>query len=100
MKKWTDSKDVWKLCQEDKEYLRFSYYNWSYSRQTVSLVNMLFEEIRKDFPKISPDDVHIRMMPEFPFEVVLQFSYLKDEVQNIDFSQLKKTPKNFLKPRK
>ena len=56
---------------------------------------MLFEEIRKDFPKISPDDVHIRMMPEFPFEVVLQFSYLKDEVQNIDFSQFKKHRKIF-----
>lgn len=97
MRKWNDSKDIRKLCQEDKEYLIFSYYNKSYSKQTVSLVNMLFDEIQKDFPRVSQDNVHIRMLPVFPYEIVLQFALLRDEIQNVDFSKFKKTPEDFLK---
>lgn len=95
MKKWKDYKNVRKLYKEDGNYIIFVYYNRLYSRQTVSLVNMLFKEVQKDFPKKSADDIHIKMLKKFPFEVVLEFSYLKSDVKYLDMSKFKKMPKNF-----
>ena len=95
MTEWSAYKNVRKLYKEDGEYLIFAYYNWSYSRQTVNLVNMLFEEIQKDFPEESADNIHIKMLPAAPHEIVLQLAFPKYEVEHLDLSQFEKMPNDF-----
>lgn len=74
MAEWKYYKNVQKLYKDNGDYLTFAYYNWSYSCQTVALVNMLFEEIHRDFPEQPAEDIYIKMLPTFPHEIVLQFS--------------------------
>lgn len=62
---------------------------------TVSLVNMLFEEIQKDFPEESADNIHIQMLPVFPNEIVLQVAFPRYECEHLDLSQFKKMPDDF-----
>lgn len=92
MAEWTNYKSIRKLCKDDGDHLKFIYYNWSYSRQTVSLVDMLLEEIHKDFPEQSSDNIFIEMLPKFPHEILLYFYCLKDEVKDFDLSQFEKMP--------
>ena len=95
MAKWNAYKNVRRLYKEDGDYLKFAYYNQTYSLQTVSLVNMLCEEIRKDFPDESADNIHIKMLRIFPYEIVLIVVFLQDEVEHLDLSQFEKMPDDF-----
>ena len=95
MVEWNAYKNVRRLYKEDGDHLIFAYYNWPYSCQTVNLVNMLFEEIQKDFPEESANNIHIKMLPAFPYEIVLQFAFSKYEVKRLDLSQFEKMPDDF-----
>ncbi len=81
--KWTSYKNIRRLYKEDdfcqQKYL-FTYYNYSYWGSSVALVHMLTEEIQKDFPQLSPEDIHISKAPCAPHELLLQFSIPKDDV--------------------
>lgn len=95
MAEWNAYKNVRRLYKEDGDYLKFAYYNQTYSRQTVNLVNMLFEEIQKDFPDELADNVHIKMLQTFPNEIVLQIAFPKYEVEYLDLSRFEKMPDDF-----
>lgn len=95
MAEWKDYKNVRRLYKEDDDYLTFTYYNWSYTRHTVNLVNMLLEEIHRDFPEESADNIHIRMLPTFPYEIALHFAFPKYEVEHLDLSKFEKMPDDF-----
>ena len=103
MAEWKGYKNVPRMYKDDGDNLRFAYYNYTYSRQTVSLVNMLFGEILKDFSIFKDfseeivDDIHIRMLPTFPYEVVLEFSFPKYDLEHVDLSQFEKMPNDFCK---
>lgn len=88
-------KSIRKGYKDDGDFLTFAYCNKTYSCQTVSLVNMLFEEILKDFPKQSADNVCIKMLSDFPYTILLQFSYPKREVKHLDLSQFEENPDDF-----
>lgn len=92
MAEWQQFKNVRRLYTDDGDHLTFAYLNQSYSRKTVDVVNMLFEEIQKDFPEESAENVHIRMLAAFPHEIVLEFSFPKYEVEHLDLSQFEERP--------
>lgn len=97
MVEWNNYKNVRRLYKKEGNYVTFAYYNWSYTCRTVNLVNMLFEEILKDFPKQSAENVHIEMLPNFPHEIVLTFSFPKYEIKHLNLSQFEKMPNDFWK---
>ena len=95
MAEWNAYKNVRRLYKDYGEHLTFAYCNRSYSCQTVSLVNMLFEEIQKDFPEKSANEIHIRILSAFPNEIVLAFAFPKYDIKHLDLSQFEKMPDDF-----
>ena len=88
--------EVTKEETDDEEgYIQFTYCNWTYWGNSVSLVNMLTEEIVKDFPNISMDDIHIQKRPSVPYELTLSVTCTLSETKNLDLSKFEKLPKNF-----
>lgn len=96
MAEWKNYKNVRRMYKYDGDNLTFAYCNYTYSNQTVSLVNMLFEEILKDFPEALAENIHIRMLPVFPYELVLKFSFPKWELEHFDLSQFEEMPNDFV----
>ena len=78
--KWPYYKNIRKLYNysQDGKYIKFTYYNHSYSRNTVQLILLLWEEIFNDFPYVSEYNIFISMALDFPNEVLLTF-YVKTE---------------------
>ena len=102
MAKWKHIKmirkffEVTKKESEDEEgYIEFIYCNWTYSCNSVSLVNLLTEEVKKDFPKVSTDDIHVQRRTSFPNEITLIVSITISESKNLDLSKFEKLPENF-----
>lgn len=90
--KWNDYKEIRKLVKEEKDFFRITYYNCTYSRQTVRLVNMLVEEIHKDFPEVSEGDIFISQLPDLPNETLLTFLIEKSETSQSKIAGFEKMP--------
>lgn len=102
MADWKYIKQVRKFYEVTKEesdyeegYIRFTYCNWTYWGDSVSLVNMLIEEVVKDFPNVSMDDIHIEKRTLVPYELTLSVTYTLPEIKSLDLSMFEKLPKNF-----
>lgn len=94
--KWNHYKNLRKLYRylEDERYIKFIYYNYSYSRQSLWLVHMLWEELFKDFPFVAEDDIFISMAPEFPHEILLSIYIDKELVPEEKLSEFEVMPKD------
>ena len=92
MAEWKEYKNVRKLVKEKEDFFRVTYYNCTYSRQTVRLVNMLVEEIHKDFPEVSEGDIFISQLPDLPNETLLTFLIEKSETSRSKISGFEKMP--------
>ena len=77
---WKHYKDIRKIYQFDGEWIHFTYYNKCYSRNTVELILLLREEIYKDFPQVTEDEIFVKESLDFPKEILLQFRVRKEMV--------------------
>lgn len=78
--KWPYYKNIQKLYKFNGDWIQFTYYNKSYSRNTVQLMLLLWEEIYKDFPQVSEEDIFVTESLDFPKELLLQFRVRKEMV--------------------
>lgn len=80
---------------DEEGRIEFTYCNWTYWGNSVNLVNMLTEEIVKDFPNVSTNDIHIQKRSCAPFELTLNVTYTLSEIQSLDLSRFEKLPEDF-----
>ncbi len=94
MSEWKYCKDIRKLYKKESQFIIFAYYNNSYVRATAELVNMLLNEIHKDFPKVSSDNIYMHRLKKWPCQIALVFSLPKYEIKNsnLNFSEFKRIP--------
>ena len=77
---WPYYKNIRKVYKFDGDWIQFTYYNESYSRNTVQLILLLWEEIYKDFPQVSEEEIFVKESEDFPKEILLQFRLRKEIV--------------------
>ncbi len=80
-------------------YVTLTYINWSYSRNSVKNVQLLWEEIQNDFPKISPKEVFLVWKKTYPHEVGLTFSAKREQFNHIK-DKYEELPKEIIKFRR
>ena len=97
MAEWKRQKWIRRFYEldEEDESIKFVYCNWTYWGSSVSLVNMLYEEILSDFPNELADNVHVERRNKLPFELTLSLYFPAYEAKNIDLSKFEKLPDDF-----
>lgn len=80
-------------------YVTLTYMNWTYSRNSVKNVSLLWDEVKKDFPELSPEDVFLVWKKTFPHEVGLAFSVKMEQLNHIK-RKCEELPKEIIKFRR
>ena len=90
---WTAYKNIKRMYEEDEQQYKFTYCNKGYTRRSASVVLLLLDEIHKDFPEESEDNIFIDNASNFPNEILLCFHMLKEEVSSRTLAKFKKISK-------
>ena len=102
MEKWKHVKMIRKFyeitkkeTQDEEGYIEFFYCNWTYSHNSVNLINMLTAEVKKDFPNVSTDYINVQRRNHFPNEIVLIVTFTLSEIKDLNLSKFEELPKDF-----
>lgn len=96
---YTNIKRYYSESGRASPYVILTYINWSYSRNSVKNVQLLWEEIQNDFPKISPKEVFLVWKKTSPREVCLSFSVKREQFNHIK-DKYEELPKEIIKFRR
>ncbi len=80
---YKDIRIFYKESGRASPYVTLTYVNWSYTSNSANNVRILWEEIQKEFPKISPKEVFLVWKKTSPHEIGLTFSVKREQFGHI-----------------